>query len=255
MTNQIHQESQTIFPQQYFLHFRTCCQGKFDLATKGRNHESAFKDLSYQPNIKALSQLEAEIQTKLFLWHFYTYGYWGNPSLATKSYGFQNALTDLSYEQNTKAKSHLKAVIHPVACSVFAFLLSWLLGKLSITFLHSWLLGKLFPSSQTILAWCLVHMEAIWELFPGNHKCKKVKIQEMAVLSLFFTSKWHFKLQYDVPDDILAKHSKSVSLATTLATGYISASNWARDLMFGSHENYLRVLQSPYDLVARKAFP
>ncbi len=55
---------------------------------------------------------------------------------------------------------------------------------------------------------------------------QKGQIQEIAVLSLFFISKWHFKLQYDVANDILAKHSKSVSLATTLAMVLIKLETW-----------------------------
>ncbi len=49
---------------QYFWYFCTdSYQGKLSIATKHYGFQSALKYLSYEPNIKALSQLEAEIQS------------------------------------------------------------------------------------------------------------------------------------------------------------------------------------------------
>ena len=47
----------------FLLFLCTCsCSGKAALVTNLQDSKTAFKDLSYEPNVKAVSQLQAEIQ-------------------------------------------------------------------------------------------------------------------------------------------------------------------------------------------------
>ncbi len=68
--------------------------------------------------------------------------------------------------------------------------------------------------------WCLVHMKGLWKHFqdfiiwlqwyhfPGNHQYKMSKNQEIAILSLFFISKYDFQCQLLFSIDCQTKQEK-----------------------------------------------
>ncbi len=67
----------------------------------------------------------------------------------------------------------------------------------------------------------------------------------------------HLKIAYQSEAVLMAKFMSKVknSKLVSMVDCWIPASNWDRDLIFGSYERYLKALHGPHNFIARQAFP